>query len=67
MKVRGQYRDAFPKSNLHGGHLGDGVPLCNQLPERAFLRRGAKFRYLGRYRGPEMDATTRMMHYPKPT
>ena len=67
MQVKGQYRDWFPKSNLYGGHLGDGVPLCNQLPERAFLRKGATYRYIGRYRGPQMDAATRIVHFPKPT
>ena len=40
-------RDVFPKLNLYGGFLGDAYPLCSELPSRVFLRRGARFSYLG--------------------
>ena len=40
-------RDRFPKINLRGGYIGDRVPLCTDLPPQSFLRKGAKFRYLG--------------------
>ena len=40
-------RDFTPKMNLYQGHIGDAYPLCNDLPPRAFLRVGAKYRYLG--------------------
>ena len=40
-------RDLFPKMNLHRGHLGDGFPLCSDLPLRHFLSRGARYTYLG--------------------
>jgi hypothetical protein len=43
-----QYRDFFPKGNLYGGFLGDGYPLCNEAPSRAFLRKGAIYRLLGK-------------------
>ena len=33
--------------NLHGGHIGDGYPLCTDLGSSAFLRAGAKYRFLG--------------------
>jgi hypothetical protein len=34
--------------NLYSGYLGDGYPLCEDLPEKAFLRKGATFVYLGK-------------------
>ena len=34
-------RDLFPKLSLHSGHLGDGFPLCADLPSRPFLREGS--------------------------
>ena len=40
-------RDLFPKLSLHSGHLGDGFPLCADLPPRHFLARGARYSYLG--------------------
>ena len=33
--------------DLHDGHIGDGLPLCNALAPRAFLRAGARYTYLG--------------------
>ena len=41
-------RDYFPKMDLHDRYLGDRYPLCTDLPTRAFLRKGARYRYLGR-------------------
>ena len=40
-------RDLFPKTNLHDGHLGDGYPLCADLPDRHFLAKGARWSYIG--------------------
>ena len=42
-----RHRDMHPKTDLLGGHIGDGLPLCADLPGRAFLRRGATFEYVG--------------------
>lgn len=51
MRIRGNghdsKRDLFPKTNLYGGHLGDGYPLCADLPERHFLAKGARWSYIG--------------------
>ena len=47
MRMRMVYRDTLPKTDLLGGYIGDGHPLCEELPERAFLRRGARYEYLG--------------------
>ena len=42
MKIVPTKRDAFPKMDLYDGHIGDGYPLCVELPPRAFLRKGAR-------------------------
>lgn len=48
MRVIASRRDLFPKMDLHKGHIGDTYPLCTEQPPRAFLRIGAKYRFLGR-------------------
>ncbi|KAK1734854.1 DUF1800 domain-containing protein, partial [Skeletonema marinoi] len=45
--INPESRDHFPKSNLYGGFIGDQVALCNDLPDRAFLRKGATYKILG--------------------
>ena len=52
--VRPERRDNFPKMNLYGGHLGDGYPLCGDMPAQSFLRPGAKYRFLGSKGVPEL-------------
>ena len=47
MLIRGDWRDPFPKTNMIGGYVGDGLPVCSELPERAWLRQGAAWSYLG--------------------
>ena len=47
MRVRAQWRDAFPKMDLYHGHIGDGYPICSDLGDRAFLRAGARYSFLG--------------------
>ena len=59
MSIDPSRRDYFPKSNLYHGHLGDGYPLCPLMPPRAFLRRGAKYRYLS-----SSDATSELQTHP---
>ncbi len=41
------YRDRFPKHDLTGGYIGDGYPLCVDLPPKMFLRKGATYKLLG--------------------
>ena len=50
------YRDKFPKTNLVGGYIGDHVALCEDLPEKHFLRKGATFRALGDKPLPQMHS-----------
>jgi hypothetical protein len=52
MRLVMTYRDPLPKTDLTGGYIGDGHPLCEDLPERAFLRRGARYEYLGTSAAP---------------
>jgi hypothetical protein len=40
-------RDYFPKLDLYDQYIGDRYPLCVELPQRPFLRVGAKYRFLG--------------------
>ena len=47
MKLDQATRDKFPKTNLLGGYIGDHVPLCEDLPEKHHLRKGATYRALG--------------------
>ena len=48
MQILNPYtRDIFPKTDVEGGYIGDGAIACADMPERAFLRRGAKYVYRG--------------------
>ena len=55
MRVTARYRDRFPKMNLYDGYVGDGYPICVDLPFQSFLRKGAKFRLLGASKRPELQ------------
>ena len=55
MVVDGDLRDPFPKMDLLGGFIGDGYPLCIDLPSRQFLRKGATYRLQGSWNSPEMQ------------
>lgn len=57
MDVEG--RDIFPKSDLSGGFIGDGYPLCADLPDKDFLREGATYRLLGSRSRPELQKDER--------
>ncbi|GBG30981.1 Hypothetical Protein FCC1311_072022 [Hondaea fermentalgiana] len=55
MKLIGEYRDPFPKLGLDGAYVGDGYPLCSNLPTSAFLSEGAEYRFIGAYPLPELQ------------
>jgi uncharacterized protein (DUF1800 family)/uncharacterized protein (DUF1501 family) len=40
--------DRYPKPDLDGNYLGDGYPLCSDVPSGAFLAKGARYEFLGR-------------------
>jgi hypothetical protein len=51
------YRDAYPKRlPATYGFVGDGHPLCTDLPARPFLLKGAKYRFLGDSYTPEKQS-----------
>ena len=39
MTVNREKRDVFPKTDLIGGYIGDGFPLCADLPPKMHLRK----------------------------
>mmetsp|Transcript_662 Transcript_662/g.1594 ORF Transcript_662/g.1594 Transcript_662/m.1594 type:complete len:2342 (-) Transcript_662:143-7168(-) len=47
MTVVPKWRDQFPKMGLNGKYIGDGYPLCADLPIHDFLKKGAKYILLG--------------------
>eukprot|EP00931_Biecheleriopsis_adriatica_P067095 TRINITY_DN4129_c0_g1_i1.p1 TRINITY_DN4129_c0_g1~~TRINITY_DN4129_c0_g1_i1.p1 ORF type:complete len:1919 (+),score=336.86 TRINITY_DN4129_c0_g1_i1:71-5827(+) len=47
MRMRADRHDAYPKSDLNGGYLGDGYPLCSDLPAKSFLGKGSSYEFLG--------------------
>ena len=48
-------RDVFPKMDLYDGHIGDGYPICSELPPQSFLRSGAKYTLLGDSATPRLQ------------
>lgn len=54
LRLDPQIRDLFPKMNLYGGYIGDGYPLCSDLPSKMFLRKGALYSYIGSRPLPEI-------------
>ncbi|CAJ1350015.1 unnamed protein product [Effrenium voratum] len=47
MRIVARWHDAYPKPDLDGNFLGDGYPLCADLPTGYFLRAGAKYEFIG--------------------
>ena len=47
MGIEPTWRDAFPKMGLGKQYVGDGYPLCADMPQQHFLKRGAKYILLG--------------------
>jgi len=47
MRVNGLYHDVYPKPDLDGNFLGDGYPLCTDLPQHAWLAKGAAYVFKG--------------------
>ncbi len=40
MVIKPTWRDVMPKAKLkRNGYLGDGYPVCSELPERHFLKK----------------------------
>jgi len=46
MEITLGYRDRLPKTALGGGYLGDGFPVCSELPPLDYLRAGTVYTLL---------------------
>lgn len=55
MVIDGTKRDPFPKADTLGGYIGDGYPLCTDLPPKQFLRKGATYRMNGSNEKADLD------------
>lgn len=55
MDIDVKSRDRFPKMGLDRTYIGDGIPLCVDLPPKHFLKEGAIYRLLGRTPSPELQ------------
>ncbi|KAL3921612.1 MAG: hypothetical protein SGILL_002660 [Bacillariaceae sp.] len=47
LKTRADYKDHLPKMGLDSQYIGDGYPLCSDLPDQHFLKKGATYLLLG--------------------
>merc|ERR1719162_2526142 len=53
--MKADRHDAYPKPDLDGNYLGDGYPLCSDIPVHSFLKGGARYQFLGyRYEGSDV-------------
>lgn len=54
MRIVPEWRDRFPKTDLHNGYVGDGYPRCSDIPIGMFLNEGATYRLIGGSNLPEL-------------
>ena len=54
MAIALEARDSLPKMGLNRQYIGDGLPLCEDLPDQHFLKQGATYRLLGASSGPNL-------------
>jgi uncharacterized protein (DUF1501 family) len=54
LRLEADRRDRFPKTDLAKGYIGDYYPLCIDLPAKAYLSIGARYRLLGSSPLPEL-------------
>lgn len=58
MQLVGDKRDPFPKLGLNDDYIADGYPLCRDLPQDDFLRKGATYRAVGNWNQPQLTPET---------
>lgn len=59
MALEGIWRDPFPKLDLNQGFIGDGYPLCTELPTKQFLKKGATYRLIGSANAGDLEFVNR--------
>jgi hypothetical protein len=52
--ISAEKKDHLPKLGLDSQYIGDGYPLCVDLPDKHFLMAGAKYRLLGSNPRPDL-------------
>ncbi|VEU38256.1 unnamed protein product [Pseudo-nitzschia multistriata] len=52
--IMSEHKDHFPKMGMNSKYVGDGYPLCSDLPRQHFLKEGAVYRLLGADPNPEL-------------
>ena len=55
MDIDMNFRDRLPKMGLDHKYIGDGYPLCADLPRKHFLKQGAVYRLLGSSSSPQLQ------------
>jgi hypothetical protein len=65
MQLKVGWRDQLPKTKLQKGYLGDGFPLCSDLPNSHFLMKGSTYTYTGNVSafGATFDETEKFGHF----
>ena len=56
MSIEEGWRDVFPKLGLNQRYVGDGIPLCYDLPDKHFLKNGATYVLLGSFDSPKFHS-----------
>ena len=59
MKIQIEWRDRYPKLGLDNKYVGDQTMLCIDLPPKAFLQKGTKYRLLGKKKLSELQSPVR--------
>ena len=47
MFMQASQHDGYPKRDLDGNYLGDGFPLCSDMPAGFFSQKGSNYEFLG--------------------
>lgn len=55
MTVNADWRDPYPKMGLENRYVGDGYMLCDDIPDKSFLRQSATYRLLGKTKRSEVQ------------
>jgi hypothetical protein len=56
VNIISQEKDHLPKLGIDRQYIGDGYPLCTDLPPRHFLNKGATYRLLGSDPRPQLNS-----------
>eukprot|EP00934_Nitzschia_sp_Nitz4_P009264 Nitzschia sp. Nitz4//scaffold316_size20630//7257//13186//NITZ4_008656-RA/size20630-snap-gene-0.2-mRNA-1//1//CDS//3329547514//9254//frame0 len=66
MDFRENVKDFFPKLGINNQYVGDGYPLCSDIPHQHFLTVGATFHLLGSSSEPRLRSKVYTWKYADP-